>query len=90
MTRLRRLRIKIRAVEYLGGKCINCGFNKHIAALEFHHLDKEGKEFNISRSSHSVSWDKLKLELDKCIILCSNCHQIEHSKYDENNLKDFI
>lgn len=90
VTRIRRLRLKIKSIDYLGGECIRCGYNEHLAALTFHHLEPNEKEFTIAYNRHSVSWDKLKEELDKCVILCSNCHNIEHSKYDDENLLKFI
>lgn len=86
VTRLRRLRIKKKCVEYLGGKCERCGYDKHLAALTFHHLDPTVKEFTITTSKSSHNWPTIKNELDKCILLCSNCHNIEHSKYDDENL----
>ena len=72
-TSKRRQQIKVRAVEYLGGKCSKCGYNSCMAALEFHHIDPEKKDFGIC--GYSRSWEHLKEELDKCIILCSNCHK---------------
>jgi len=90
VTRLRRLRLKIKCVDYLGGECQKCGYNNHLAALQFHHLDPNEKEFTISSSKHSYSWELIQKELDKCILLCSNCHSIEHSKYDDENLVKFL
>lgn len=90
VTRLRRLRIKKKSVEYKGGACERCGYDKHLAALEFHHLDPTEKDFTITTSKHSHSWVKIQAELDKCILLCSNCHGIEHSKYDDENLLKFV
>lgn len=56
------------------------GYNKYIGALEFHHKDPNSKDFNISQCrSHKFS-QKIKDELDKCSLLCSNCHREEHSK----------
>jgi len=68
---------KIKAVEYKGGKCQMCGFNSHVAALDFHHLNPEEKEFRISKKIDSP-WKTLVQELDKCILLCSNCHRKIH------------
>lgn len=84
--KIRRHCAKISAIKYLGGKCCRCGYNKDISALEFHHLDSSKKEFQIS-SCADKSWDRLKSELDKCEILCSNCHRIEHSN---RNNKAFL
>ena len=80
---LRWRKIKLKAIEYKGGGCTSCGFNSHPAALQFHHLDPESKDVNWTRL-RLRSWDKIIHELDKCILLCANCHAIEHavSKYE--------
>ena len=78
--KLQRKRLKFKAIQYKGGKCERCSYNKCQEALEFHHLDSSKKDFNIT--STQKSWDKVKKELDKCSLLCSNCHREEHlSKY---------
>lgn len=74
----RRLKLKKMALEYKGGCCSICGYNKCDAALEFHHLDPSEKDFGISAKGHTKSFDKIKVELDKCILVCSNCHQEIH------------
>ena len=61
------------SIEYLGGKCAICGYDKCLRALSFHHIDPSTKSFGIS-GNHCLSWEKIKNELDKCILLCSNCH----------------
>lgn len=78
-----RQRKKIQAIDYKGGTCIKCGYNKCVRALSFHHLDPLKKDFNISRMSHK--WETVKKELDKCILLCLNCHAEEHhNQYFKN------
>ena len=67
------------AVEYKGGKCINCGYKKDIAALDFHHVDETKKDFGLSQRGLTRSWDRIKKELDKCILVCANCHREIHS-----------
>jgi len=62
------------AVEYKGGKCDICGYNKSMRSLQFHHLDPSKKEITISKKINSVKFEKLKFELDKCILVCANCH----------------
>ena len=62
------------AIEYKGGKCECCGYDKCVSALEFHHLDSSTKEFGIGQKGYTRSWDKNKEELDKCILVCANCH----------------
>jgi hypothetical protein len=73
----RRRDVKQQAIDYLGGECSNCGYNKCNAALEFHHLDPNEKD--ISYLNNRMSFTKLKLELDKCVLLCANCHREHHS-----------
>ena len=73
----RRRVIKQQAIDYLGGKCSNCGYNKCNSALEFHHIDPTQKDKDYS--NYKTSFDKLKPELDKCVLLCSNCHREHHS-----------
>ena len=73
---------KVRAIEYKGGKCENCGGVFHYAAFDFHHVNPEEKEINPSAMRH-WSWDRQKAELDKCVLLCANCHRIEH--YGDND-----
>ncbi len=65
-------------VDYKGGKCCICGYNKCLSSLQFHHLDPTKKDFTISSKS-STSIEKIKLELDKCILVCANCHGEIHS-----------
>ena len=69
--------IKKRAVEYLGGKCKICGYDKSLATLDFHHIDGDTKEFKIS-GNYNRSWKRIKAELDKCVLLCANCHREIH------------
>lgn len=66
-----------RCIEYKGGSCVKCGYNKCQTALEFHHLDPTKKDFSIA-GNHLKSFKNLKVELDKCILICSNCHQELH------------
>ena len=70
-----RERNKQKAVEYLGGKCQECGYDKCIACLEFHHRDPKAKEYEITNILHSKGWPTIQAELDKCDLLCANCHR---------------
>ena len=47
-------------------------------ALEFHHTDSDGKDFGISAKGYTRSWEEVRKELDKCILLCANCHREVH------------
>ena len=73
----KQLQRKRAAVEYKGGKCYVCGYNKYVGALDFHHLDPETKDYNIAQL-RSYSFDAMKEELDKCVLLCKNCHSETH------------
>lgn len=68
---------KVACVEYKGGKCQICGYNKYFGALDFHHLDSSKKDFTIAGSNKTLKG--LKPELDKCVLLCSNCHRETHA-----------
>jgi hypothetical protein len=73
---------KERAIEYKGGCCSRCGYDKNITSLEFHHLDPSQKEITPSKLINR-KWEILKKEIDKCVLLCSNCHKEEHQKIDD-------
>lgn len=79
----RQRNFKIKCVEYKGGKCQDCGYNRSIAALEFHHRNPKEKSFDFSHV-RLTSWDKneekIISELDKCDLICANCHRERHEK----------
>ena len=72
------IRKKYDAIDYLGGKCQHCGAVVHRSSFQFHHVDPKKKDVNWSKL-RIRSWDKITEELDKCILLCANCHMYEHS-----------
>ena len=76
--RKRRQKIRRMAVEYKGGKCEICGYARCPEALEFHHKEDVNKEFGISDKGYTRSWAAVQRELDKCVILCANCHREVH------------
>lgn len=77
------IRIKKKAIDYKGGSCSACGYNKYYGALEFHHVDPSEKDVNWTKL-RLRSWDKITQELDKCVLLCSNCHREEHHRIHED------
>ena len=84
-----RLRIiKKKCIDYKGGKCQHCGYNKYFGSLDFHHIDPTKKDFTISRNFGP--FETHKKELDKCLCLCSNCHRIEHHKLRQKGIKIII
>jgi biotin operon repressor len=54
-----------------GNKCVLCGYDKYPQLLEFHHVDPKKKKFAISSAQ---SWNNTRKELEKCILVCPNCH----------------
>ncbi|OGI07291.1 MAG: hypothetical protein A3I68_02915 [Candidatus Melainabacteria bacterium RIFCSPLOWO2_02_FULL_35_15] len=78
--RNRRKKIRSMAIEYKGGKCEQCGYYRCLEALEFHHADPTKKDFNISSRGYTRSWKRVQEELDKCVMLCANCHRETHAK----------
>lgn len=74
----RQRKLKQICVEYKGGKCSVCDYSKSVAALDFHHLNPKEKDFSISHVKCTSFNDKIKKELDKCILLCKNCHAELH------------
>lgn len=72
-----RQRTKKKLVEYKGGKCFLCGYNRCVGSMHFHHKDPSQKEFNIT--ALTISFEKLKSEVDKCVLVCSNCHGEIHA-----------
>lgn len=70
----RRIKVKMMSIKYLGGKCCKCGYKKCIWALEFHHLNPKEKVFRLG-DGITRSWKRIKKELDKCILVCANCHR---------------
>ena len=85
----KRNRLKEKAVAYKGGKCVKCGYNKCLRALEFHHTDKN-KEFGIGAKGYTRSWEKVKEELDKCILVCSNCHKEIEDKIINSSVAQLV
>ena len=77
-------RKKMTAVAHFGGKCQVCGYSRCIDALEFHHLDKSEKEESPTYVIMRWSWSRALVELEKCVMLCSNCHREAHHAKDFN------
>ena len=85
----RRLELKFKAHQYKGGKCEICGYKGLPCSFDFHHINPSEKTFSISNDPHTRSWERIKEELNKCQLLCANCHRdLEFKK--TMYLKDFI
>ena len=73
---IRRRKVKRQLVEEAGGGCRLCGFADHPAALQFHHLDPGEKSFHLAQRGHSRSLARMRVEAEKCVLLCANCHAL--------------
>lgn len=83
---------KYKCIEYKGGHCSVCGYNKCFGALDFHHIKPNEKEFSINKIKSSrweINKHKIIKELDKCVLLCSNCHRELHYLNNDSKIKEF-
>jgi transposase/DNA-directed RNA polymerase subunit RPC12/RpoP len=69
-----RRRQKARLVADAGGRCTVCGYDRYLGALQFHHVDRETKEFSVSQRGLTRSFARALAEARKCVLLCANCH----------------
>jgi hypothetical protein len=75
----RDIALKKKAIEYKGGRCNHCGYVGHTASYDFHHLRDKEMSWHMMRN---VGWEKAAAELDKCELLCANCHRVVHAKQE--------
>ena len=77
---------KAKAVELFGGKCAICGYDRNLAAFEFHHVDPSNKEY-VWNQLQRRPWNEVVEELKKCILVCRNCHaEIHHPNFIKVNV----
>jgi hypothetical protein len=77
-----RRKLKLRLIEYKGGKCSRCGYDKSIPrAYSFHHRVMSEKKFELS--NYACGWKKLIAEADKCDLLCVLCHAEVHHELEQ-------
>ncbi|HLV34546.1 MAG TPA: hypothetical protein VKY59_05520 [Spirillospora sp.] len=88
----RGLRRKLELAQMLGGKCMQCGYDKNLAALSFHHEEEDEKNHQLDmRSLSNRRIEAVMREFEKCILLCANCHMELHYPYldmDKINIDD--
>ncbi len=80
-----RRKLKEKLVEYKGGKCEICGYDRCIKAMDFHHKNPKEKEFPLTYMNRK--WEILTKEADKCILVCANCHREIHAGFIDINEK---
>jgi hypothetical protein len=71
------LRRRAEVLALLGGRCLRCGYDEFDEALECHHRDPSKKEGDITRLLRRVG-DAYRREIEKCVLLCANCHRALH------------
>jgi hypothetical protein len=69
---------KQKAIDYLGGECVDCKGVFPTSVYDFHHLDPSEKEFNLGNILRRKDFEFVEKELSKCVLLCANCHRIRH------------
>ena len=78
---------KLKAIALFGNKCQKCGYDKNLGVLEFHHLDPSKKDYNWNRLTKKP-WDEIVKELQKCIMVCRNCHaELHHPDLFINDMR---
>lgn len=75
----RRKHLRELARKYLGDQCMICGYKRCSGALDFHHRDPKHKEFGLSERGLTRSWEKIREEIEKCVLICANCHREVHA-----------
>lgn len=83
--RIRRQERRKFLVEHLGGKCVGCGITEN---LQFDHIDRTQKLFSISKKL-DYSLEKLLPEVEKCQLLCYECHELKSTiNHDKDKLAE--
>ncbi|MDI1252156.1 hypothetical protein [Thermomonas sp.] len=71
---------KLQLVDEVGGRCVKCGYDRNLAALAWHHIDPRTKRFQLDLRSLSNRGERdIRIELEKCMLVCANCHAEIHS-----------
>lgn len=73
---------KVACIKYRGGGCEGCGLNyngENAAIFHLHHVNPKTKDFAIGNQVVNKAWATIVKELDKCLLLCANCHEMKHS-----------
>jgi predicted HNH restriction endonuclease len=83
-SRRRRDKRKDKLIEMFGDKCHDCGGTFHKCAYDFHHTNPLEKKFEIAPALDR-NWETILEEVNKCIMLCSNCHRVRHYREDRGN-----
>lgn len=77
--------VKLKMISYKGGKCRRCELllkDTHYSVFEFHHRDPKEKDINFAKIKYQ-KWEVIQKEIDKCDLLCANCHRITHAELEK-------
>jgi hypothetical protein len=86
-SKIQRIKILNKIKQRYGIKCIKCGYDKNYSSLDFHHLNPNEKKINPAHIIHNRgNINKIFEELDKCILLCANCHREIHQNKRSKDL----
>lgn len=91
--RSKSIKAKLDLIELCGGKCVKCGYDKNLAAFDFHHRDPYDKLFEVKMKNLTGQYtqEEILKEVAKCDLLCANCHRETHSPYlDINSLNRYF
>jgi hypothetical protein len=80
---IRRLERRLKAIEYLGGTCVDCSYHENFDALEFDHLPQYGPP-DRNAIKMTLAWETIRKELDKCELVCANHHAIRTAERRRN------
>lgn len=76
--KVNRVKRKRALIDLFGGKCVDCGYSAHLAALDFDHINPKEKEFPVCEMlTKNMPFDMIVEEAKKCVIRCANCHRIK-------------
>lgn len=91
--RVKHIKTKLDLIQLCGGKCSKCGYDKNLAAFDFHHRNPSEKVFEVKMKNFTGGWteDEILEEVMKCDLLCANCHREIHSPYlNMQNISKFF
>ena len=69
-----RRKVKATLVQEAGGRCVLCGYDRHVGALHLHHRDPAKKAFSVTQNGGTRALARAREEVAKCVLLCANCH----------------
>lgn len=78
--------LKEKIILLKGGKCTDCSYaytGTNHTVFDLHHLDPKGKDHTVSKIIGNRAWALVLKEVDKCVMLCANCHRLRHDHLEQ-------